>query len=113
MTGDDLRFLASLATVRRLNLDETSVSDDGLALLSGLASLRYVGLRDSRVTEDGFRALERRVPGLATNVDWETKRQLEFIDRMIAPVATPFFPEGESRPSTGKEPAGGPRAGGK
>jgi hypothetical protein len=54
---DDLKVIAHLKTMARLELGETAVSDRGLKHLAGLENLRALNLRQTSVTGDGLKEL--------------------------------------------------------
>ena len=50
--------------LRRLNLRDTMVTDEGLKSLHGLDNLKRLNLRDTKVTSEGKRALQKALPGV-------------------------------------------------
>lgn len=63
VTDDELRFLAPLHDLRRLDLGHTPVSDEGVARLCGLARLEVLSLAWTGITDDSLATL-RTLPQL-------------------------------------------------
>lgn len=57
VTNDDMARLAALEHVTNLNLNGTSIGDEGLQHISGLTSLRSLSLWRTMVTDKGLEAL--------------------------------------------------------
>lgn len=63
--GDaDLSFLAGLKSLEKLDLSQTSVTDDLLKQLAGLTRLKTLSLYKTEVTWIGITELEQRIPNL-------------------------------------------------
>jgi internalin A len=58
VTDADLKLIGKLRHTTTLDLNDTSISDDGLAMLSGLSRLRRLGLARTRVSDAGLRHVE-------------------------------------------------------
>jgi hypothetical protein len=59
ITDDTLPHLSKLASLQRLALNNTHISDQGLIALTPLVHLSILSVRDTLVTAEGARLLEK------------------------------------------------------
>jgi hypothetical protein len=64
VTDEGLRHLSTFRELRRLDLRDTNVTDAGIKHLKGLRKLQILNLLGTKVTETAKRDLKRAVPGL-------------------------------------------------
>jgi len=64
VTDDDLRVVATLSELRRLDLTHTRISDAGLRHLAPLKKLEYIDVSHTRVTDNGVQILGSQHPRL-------------------------------------------------
>ncbi len=105
VSDQGLAVLARLPNLSQLHLEKSSIADSGLAPLSGLQGLQYINLYGTVITDAGLKhleglphlqklylwqtkvsydaamALEKRIPGLVTNLGFDhpviTRKRLE------------------------------------
>lgn len=56
-TDDDLKSLANLKRLRRIQLPHTGITDRGIACLSGLENAEFINLGGDGITDDGLGAI--------------------------------------------------------
>jgi hypothetical protein len=83
-TDDDLRYLASLPTVERVNLTGTQVTDAGLKHLRVCPRLTFLSLEGTAITDAGVAELARHsnLAGLSLNGTQVTDEALASLAQM-------------------------------
>jgi hypothetical protein len=69
VTDEGLRQLAALTQLKKLGLSSCEVTDAGLEHLKGLKKLRVLNLWDTKITEEGARRLQQALPNCQIDLD--------------------------------------------
>ena len=72
ITDDGLIHLKELENLEYLNLYGTSITDAGLLHLSNLKELKSLYLWQTNATEEGATRLKEEIPDLYINMGWNT-----------------------------------------
>ena len=101
ITDGQLKYLASLTRLKRLDLDRTNITDAGLEHLAGLSRLEFLKLRNTAVTNAGLKQLAglTRLRTLYLNDTPVTRDGVEALRRTLPQLEVyGRFPESRADP---------------